>query len=124
MPSINILSVNSGSSSVKITAYKADTGNKSLTKLALVQIDGITSSSQKLKYHFGGNKQERPLSDIKDQNAAFKHILDDGPKELGHDDDFGVVTHRVVHGGDASSPKVVNDEVVEFLEELSDLAPL
>jgi acetate kinase len=130
MPSINILSVNSGSSSLKITAYKADTSTKELTEVALVQIDGITSPTQKLKYNSANDEtQEKPLSDVKDQNTAFKKVLehlksDDGPKELGSDNDFEVITHRVVHGGEASSPKVVNDEVVEFLENLSDLAPL
>lgn len=130
MPSVNILSVNSGSSSLKVTAYKAETSTKELKELALVQIDGITSSSQKLKYHAGqGESKEKSISDVKDQNAAFKIVLnhlkgDDGPSELGSDHDFQVITHRVVHGGSAESPQIVNDQVVKFLEDLSDLAPL
>lgn len=43
---------------------------------------------------------------------------------VGKKEDVAIACHRVVHGGDYDTPKVINEETYHHLEELTDLAPL
>lgn len=132
MPHI-ILSINSGSSSVKVSVYL--TNDESPTsdpkQLAEIQIDGLTAPPPTLKYERGDVKikDQQIQETIKHQEDAFRWILnhlekDEGLPKLKRKEDIGFTCHRVVHGGDYSGPKVVNDDVYKHVEELSDLAPL
>lgn len=126
-----ILSINAGSSSVKISVYSAQQGQDP-KELAETQIDGLTAPPPQLKYTRDGQsiaKNKKLDEKINTQNDAFKYMLD----ELINDADFKAITkkediaiacHRVVHGGDYDAPKVITDETYHHLEELTDLAPL
>ena len=125
-----ILSVNSGSSSLKVTAYRADSASKQPVAIASAQIKNLTSPPVKLK---ATNASDEPIEEdvdgIDSQEDAFRRIVDHllrdkGPSDLKKETDVKYVAHRIVHGGDSESPRVVDDETVEYLEELSDLAPL
>lgn len=130
MPGL-ILSINAGSSSVKVSVYSASSSTADPEQLAEAQIDGLTAPPPTLKYERGeqkvkGQKIEEKISNQKD---AFRWILqhlenDEGLPQLRKKDDIGFTCHRVVHGGDYSGPKVVSDDVYTHVEELSDLAPL
>ncbi|KAG0649720.1 Acetokinase [Hyphodiscus hymeniophilus] len=126
-----ILSINAGSSSVKISVYRASLGQDP-KELAETQIDGLTAPPPQLKYTRGGEsiaKNKQLDSKVTSQNDAFKYMLD----ELTNDPSFSAITkkediaiacHRVVHGGDFDAPKIINDETYHRLEALTDLAPL
>ena len=125
-----ILSINAGSSSVKISVYKAEKSTLAPTQLAEVTVEGLTAPPAKLKYSRGDEKiKGKELSEIDSQEAAFKYILehlqkDDGLPELSKTDDIHFTCHRVVHGGDYPRAQIIDKETYHHIEELSDLAPL
>jgi len=126
-----ILSINSGSSSVKISVYKTPTdGSQVPTQLAEAVIEGLTAPPAKLKYTRGDDKiMGKELENIDSQEDAFRYILkhltdDKGLSELNHKDDIRLTCHRVVHGGDYPKSQIIDRETYHHIEELSDLAPL
>jgi acetate kinase len=130
MPKI-ILSINAGSSSVKISIYSATQG-QSPQELAETQIDGLTAPPPQLKYTRNGQsilKDKKIDQKISSQNDAFTYML----KQLINDPDFHAITkkediaiacHRVVHGGSYDRPKIIDRDTYHHLEALTDLAPL
>lgn len=130
MPGQIILSINAGSSSVKISVYQACGNDEDPKELAEAQIDGLTAPPPTFKYTRGSNKVKgKELADIDSQEAAFNYILnhltsDSGLTELSNKEDIAFATHRVVHGGDYPGPQLLNKETYHHIEKLSDLAPL
>jgi len=126
-----ILSINAGSSSVKISVYSASRGQEP-KELAETQIDGLTSPPPQLKYTRGGKsitKGQKINSKISSQKEAFQYMLeqlinDKEFKEIGRKEDISLVCHRVVHGGDYDAPQTIDKETYHHLEALTDLAPL
>ncbi|PSR90433.1 acetate kinase [Coniella lustricola] len=137
-----ILSVNAGSSSVKVSVYEA-TAHSSPTQLAEAQVSGLTSPPPKLSYTRGGHKvaKDKELDEgggndkgsgegkVAAQSDAFRIILSTltNDKELAQidaKDDIAIVVHRIVHGGDFRSAQVINQATYHRLEALNDLAPL
>jgi len=129
MPKI-ILSINAGSSSVKVSVYSYANKSSDPDELAVVQIDGLTAPPATLKYSRGDEEiKGKELQDITSQEDAFKYILDHltndkGLPQVSGRDDIEFATHRVVHGGDYAGPQVINSGTFHHIEELSDLAPL
>jgi acetate kinase len=126
-----ILSINAGSSSVKISVYSAEKGQLPRA-LAETQIDGLTAPPPQLKYTRGSEsvcKDKKIDSKIANQNDAFQYMLDQliNDKEfsaINNSEDVSIICHRVVHGGDYDTPKIINEDTYHHLEDLTDLAPL
>ncbi|KAL3428006.1 acetate kinase [Phlyctema vagabunda] len=126
-----ILSINAGSSSVKISIYIATAGKAPVEK-AEIQIDGLTSPPPQLKYTRGSetiHKDKSLESNVNSQNEAFKYMLDALIEDKDLDiiakkEDIAITCHRVVHGGDYHEPQIINDDTYHHIEKLSDLAPL
>jgi acetate kinase len=129
MPRI-ILSVNAGSSSVKVSVYQDEGQGGDPKELAVVQVDGLTAPPATLKYTRGEqNIKGKEIEGISSQEDGFRYIMehlekDDGLPELSRREDITFVTHRVVHGGDYPRAQVINKETYHHIEILSDLAPL
>ncbi|KAF2714665.1 acetate kinase [Pleomassaria siparia CBS 279.74] len=131
MPEI-ILSINAGSSSVKISVFKVSSESISHdpTQLAEATISGLTAPPASLKYKCGNRKsEEKSLDNIKSQEDAFRYILDylvqdEKLSEMKQKEDIHFTCHRVVHGGGYDKSQVIDKETYEKIEELSDLAPL
>ncbi|TPX17444.1 uncharacterized protein E0L32_003087 [Thyridium curvatum] len=127
-----ILSVNAGSSSVKISVYTADRAGAAPEKLAEAQVSGLTAPPPTLDYTRGGRRvyrDHRVEAAIGSQQDAFSVLLDTlvGDPELAQLSsraDVAIVAHRIVHGGDYTEHKVIGDETYHHLEVLNDLAPL
>jgi acetate kinase len=123
----SILSVNAGSSSVKITFY---TYEKTPQVIANAQVSGITAPPAKLKYTLGDKKREEELKEpANTPQDAFKLLLDRCFKDsdlsgIASSDDLAYICHRIVHGGEFGSSVLINDETYHQLEQLEDLAPL
>ncbi|KAF2100930.1 acetate kinase [Rhizodiscina lignyota] len=123
-----ILSINAGSSSLKVSVYKSTSPNP--IQLAEAQIDGLTAPPAKLKYNRGDVRiKGEDVTDVHDQGSAFKDLLDrflndDGLPEVKDKESIKFASHRVVHGGDFSEAQIINKDTYGKLEELSDLAPL
>jgi acetate kinase len=129
MPQI-ILSINAGSSSVKVSAFSYEEGTSDPKLLADIQVAGLTAPPATLSYDRGDVQiKHRELGEIAGQEGAYAYILDhltsdpDLP-ELQHPDDVEFACHRVVHGGSYTEPVVINQDTLHHLEALSDLAPL
>ncbi|KAF1939655.1 acetate kinase [Clathrospora elynae] len=131
MPEI-ILSINAGSSSVKISVYKTPEDTSSLVPVQLAEatVEGLTAPPAKLKYERGDEKiKGKELENVKSQEDGFRYILDHltndkGLPELNKKEDIHFTCHRVVHGGDYPRSQVIDKETYFHIEELSDLAPL
>lgn len=126
-----LLAINAGSSSVKISVYSIASDNKqSPSKIADLQVSGLTAPPAKLEYtRHGTLVKDKEEVKADSQDAAFKIMLDalisdDQLTEVSNSDDIAVTAHRIVHGGDYDDVKVINKETYHHLEELSDLAPL
>ncbi|KIH92729.1 acetate kinase [Sporothrix brasiliensis 5110] len=140
-----VLSVNAGSSSVKVSVYSVAARNAEPRQLAEAQVNGLTAPPPKVDYsrHDGstnGGKnvvyKDKKVTDIDDkagsidsQDDAFAFLLrlfvdDKDLQEIDSHDDIAIVTHRIVHGGDYTAPQIVVDDTYAHIEALNDLAPL
>jgi acetate kinase len=97
-----ILSINAGSSSVKVTLFKADDDKPE--KIAAAEISGISSPPAQFTYSRNNQKHKEELpSSIKSHNDAFEHILesflnDKDLENVSSRDHIDYACHRVVHG--------------------------
>lgn len=122
---MNILVINSGSSSLKYQLYDMRTE----AVLASGRVERIGMESSILSHEVPGKPDMREVSEILDHTTAVRKVLD----MLTHRE-FGVlksikeieaVGHRVVHGGESFSESVlVTQEVKLEIRKLFDLAPL
>lgn len=140
-----VLSVNAGSSSVKISVYAVDALRALPRQIADAQVSGLTAPPALVDYHRGGTvvyKDEKVDKvsiakdaskdgnlEVKTQDDAFELLLDlfVGDKELAEISSLGdiaIVTHRIVHGGDYTAPQIVAGTTYSAIEKLNDLAPL
>lgn len=126
-----ILSVNAGSSSIKLSLYSASFGS---TPLSLVKssVSGLTSPPAKFSYSNDANKrhnvEDRESGNVTDQSSALGLFLrhlgqDESLKEYGTGE-VELVVHRIVHGGLFGEAVVLSEEAIEGIEHLTDLAPL
>ena len=126
-----ILSINAGSSSVKISVYLANK-NEAPRQIADTQVSGLTAPPAQLKYSRYDKsviKDEKVDGGVQSQDDAFKLLLktlidDTELHEVSSKADIAIACHRIVHGGDYDESKVITQETYHHLEELSDLAPL
>lgn len=146
-----ILSVNAGSSSLKISLYQlvrsrpsspsqgAQALNTEPVELMLVSnITSISSPPASFSFSISPSSSQftpslhestlvkkQPIEAIKDHATAFSHFLRHLKEAAGIDKEQIVhVCHRVVHGGDYFQPVIINEESYHHIEKLSDLAPL
>jgi len=122
---MNILVINSGSSSLKYELYDM----KDESVLASGHVERIGMETSIVSQEARGKPDAREVSEILDHTAAVRKVL-----ELLTHDEFGVLTaisdieavgHRVVHGGESFSESVlVNADVKKKIRDLFDLAPL
>lgn len=115
-----LLTLNSGSSSIKFSAY--DAAPKQNQAIASGQIDGIGDEAT-LVFKADGNKH---ISDIgkADHKSGLDAILAALQPILGQRSVTGI-GHRIVHGGpNYSDPVLITPGILEDLEKLTPLAPL
>jgi acetate kinase len=94
-----LLSINAGSSSVKVTLFKAEDGKPE--KIAAAEISGISSPPAQFTYSRNNQKHKKELpSSINSHNDAFEHILESflNDKDLENISHIDYACHRVVHG--------------------------
>jgi acetate kinase len=117
------LVLNAGSSSLKFSVYRADTGARALE--ARGQIDGIGTSARFTASDSAGN---RLADDRLEGHVDGRHALDVIAAWLRsryHGNTVIGVGHRVVHGGARyARPTIVTPAVLEDLRALVPLAPL
>ncbi len=117
---MNILVINSGSSSIKFQLLDMADGERRVVK-GLADRIGLEDAVVRLEGdEFGQERRELPLPD---HRAAFRAVCDllHGRSQV----DIDGVGHRVVHGGESFTESVlIDDDVLGVLRRLVDLAPL
>lgn len=125
-----ILSINSGSSSVKVSVYLTEKPEQPPQLLAEAQIAGLTAPPCRLTYQRGSEESKNQTVDgVNSQEDAFEKILDllvsdHGLSQISSRDSINYACHRVVHGGDYPDAHLIDAETYHHLEDLTDLAPL
>jgi len=123
---MNILVLNSGSSTVKFQVIETTEGAgdfRAQRKLARGLVDRIGAEAACRFEGLGRSTKSgsMPAADHEEAVRAIIHWL----RMDGHEQALDAVGHRVVHGGDAFlAPVLIDDGVIGKLEALSDLAPL
>ncbi|KAI5808911.1 Acetokinase family-domain-containing protein [Peziza echinospora] len=144
-----ILSINTGSSSVKFSLFSVDPKNRTSTPPTLIlesSVSKITSPPAIFKYTHKLDRKpssistssDHPPEDIKDKKLdgkdgkishddAFQIFLD----QLSKDSALGIsgnnikfTCHRIVHGGDFPKAVTIDDKTYQYIDQLTDLAPL
>lgn len=127
-----ILSVNAGSSSLKISVFRlAKDGDEPVVLLLTSEFTSISSPPAKFSFqsteaHDSDHSvKDQPLDEVTDHASAFDYFLNYLNNEVSIDKGaIAHVCHRVVHGGDYHEPIVISEEPKHHIETLSDLAPL
>jgi acetate kinase len=130
---MNVLVLNSGSSSLKFQLIATDLGrivqndDALLCRGLIERIGGEAIIAVRTREGFG-LKFTAALSDI---SASLEYLVrwiasdESGISEVRSPSDIQAVGHRVVHGGELfTESTVITDEVLKGIEECIDLAPL
>ncbi|MEI0476341.1 acetate kinase [Brachyspira pulli] len=123
---MNVLVINSGSSSIKYQLFAMPEA-KVLAKGLLEKIGEETSALKHTAVEKGKEKKiEQKVPDHKAGMALIFSLLTD--KEVGVISDMSEISgvgHRVVHGGEAfSKSTLITDEAIKAVEACCDIAPL
>jgi acetate kinase len=117
-----ILAINAGSSSLKFQLL--DMPEEIVVTKGLVERIGLNDSVFTIEV-LGDKKTE--TIDIFDHSVAVKMLLDKltGYKIINSYDEIDGIGHRVVHGGEKFSDSVlITEEILNEIDEVSELAPL
>lgn len=118
----NVLAINAGSSSLKFQLIKMP--DEEVMAKGLVERIGLPEAVFTIEVN---DKEDKFVGDIPNHEEAVKKLLasltDTGViKSL---EELDAIGHRVVHGGEKFSDSVkLTDEVIQSIEEVSELAPL
>ncbi|MDR4935941.1 acetate kinase [Rossellomorea marisflavi] len=117
-----VIAINAGSSSLKFQLF--DMPEETVITKGLVERIGLKDSVFTISVN--GEKNEE-ITDIPNHEVAVKMLLDKltGFGIISSLDEIEGIGHRVVHGGEIFNESVlITDEVLEKIDELSELAPL
>jgi acetate kinase len=117
-----IIAINAGSSSLKFQLF--DMPEETVITKGLIERIGLDNAIFSISVN--GEKKEE-TTDIPDHEVAVKMLLEKltGFGIIDSLDEIQGIGHRVVHGGELFNESVlITDDVIEKIEELSDLAPL
>lgn len=115
-----VLVINSGSSSLKFAVIDSKTGDALLSGLG--ECFGLPEARMSWKYQ--GEKTEVEISGENHHKASVERLVE-LVNQLGFTDDIVAVGHRVVHGGEKFTQSVlIDDDVIQGIESIQDLAPL
>ena len=117
----HLLTVNTGSSSLKAALYRVGARE---TRLLAAQAERIGSPDSRLRLEdFRGDTLYERRDALPDHPAAFRTLLD-RLRIQGWDRDLAAVGHRVVHGGDHySEPRLVDAKLTKNLRRLAQIDP-
>ncbi|MFJ1459454.1 acetate kinase [Nocardia sp. N2S4-5] len=123
---MQVLVLNSGSSSIKYQLLDPDSGAVAASGLVSRIGEQVGSDTSTVEHHSAGRTLEHHGA-VSDHAAGLRIVFDlfarSGQDLVGAG--LTAVGHRVVHGGEVFyRPTLIDDDVVRSIEELSALAPL
>ena len=122
---MNIIVVNAGSSSVKLTCY----GPTVDSVMATGMVERIGLNGTLLHYRAGKHKPVKQPVKIRNTSEAVaalaRHLVDPQTGCLNSLEEVRAVGHRVVHGGEKlNQPMIIDTKVKGVIRDYFDLAPL
>jgi acetate kinase len=117
-----ILAVNAGSSSLKFQLF--DMPSEEVLTKGLVERIGLDDAIFNITVD---GEKKKTVTNIPDHEVAVKMLLNSLTENniVSSLDEIDGIGHRVVHGGEKFTDSVlITDDVLEQIEQLSDLAPL
>jgi acetate kinase len=117
-----ILAINAGSSSLKFQLIEMP--EETVITKGLVERIGLNDAIFTIEVN---DEKDETITDIPDHGEAVSMLLNKLTENgiIESLDEINGVGHRVVHGGERFSESVlITDEVIQEIEEVSDLAPL
>lgn len=122
MPILRLLTINTGSSSLKAALYHLD-GSERLHLSAKIERIGLSGGHVLISDGRGTVLFDRD-EDLPDHDAALQALFS-WLQQRGESAELAAVGHRVVHGGSRySEPQLVTDELVAALRELVPIDPM
>jgi acetate kinase len=119
--SLHILTINSGSSSVKFSLFQIGASEQEILAGSLERI-GQRGGLFSARDAQGEKLQDRRL-ELKDHDAAFQTLFD-WLKEHAPDQELDATGHRIVHGGaEYTRPHAITPKMLATLKDLVPLAP-
>ncbi len=120
-----ILSINSGSSSVKFMLFNYEKQETLATGI----VERVTIGESFINYTAQGCDTQKIQYDCEDHGAAIdlilKTVVDEKIGVLKNINEISAVGHRTVHGGEKFKHSIkINDDVLKTVKSLYDLAPL
>ena len=121
MPDLNVLTINTGSSSLKMTLYSLDAAEKSVLAAS---VDRIGSSKSRIRISDQRNESKADREErIPNHGAALRALLDWIEQHALFSNIDGV-GHRVVLGDRrCSQPQLINGQLLSILNAHAELAP-
>ena len=126
----NVLVFNPGSASLKFQIIRSASNERWGTKLisGVVEPIGANAKFSLLEGRKKINEEALSAPDHGEAAAAILHRINSGlaaQHGISRSGDIEIVGHRVVHGADRyPNPVRVDDEVIQTIEQLEELAPL
>ena len=129
---MNVLAMNSGSSSLKFKVVTFDESPKTAAPVVTSsRYDGSVEeigSAARLMLRLAGETVVQTTATVSSHTDAVQHMmqmLEESSKLEGRDLRVDAVGHRVVHGGEQfREPVVIDDDVVAAIDRLAEFAPL
>lgn len=118
----NVLAINAGSSSLKFQLIQMP--EETVVAKGLFDRIGIPESTYSIEYQ---DDEIEKVAEMKDHEQAVEILLDEliRLQVISSLDEIDAVGHRVVHGGELFSESVlITEEVIQAIDDLSELAPL
>ncbi|MFD1335202.1 acetate kinase [Oceanobacillus iheyensis] len=118
----NVLAINAGSSSLKFQLIKMP--EEQVIAKGLVERIGMPDAIFSVE---ANGEKDKKVTEIADHSVAVKMLLESltSTGVIQSFDEIDAVGHRVVHGGEYFSDSVlITDEIIQQIEEISELAPL
>jgi acetate kinase len=130
---MNVLVLNSGSSSLKFQVIATDLEKIKQHKddrICRGEVEGIGGEAT-IQLRYRGEPAQKLTASLKDTAAALEYLVryisseKSGVKEINSSSDVQAIGHRVVHGGELfKESALIDDKVMKGIEECVDLAPL
>lgn len=121
MPIKHLLTINSGSSSIKFALFEMDQ-NETLVFIGKIERIGIKGSHFKLNDSSGKSLIDEE-ADVPNHQQALQHFFD-WFDESSPIKSFDAVGHRIVHGGsEYTQPQIIDDQLINGIKTLIPFAP-
>jgi acetate kinase len=118
-----VLSVNAGSSSLKVTLFApTKDGPRHLATCTISNIGSDRTSFSSSVHDV--SDEEKDMGNVKDHDTALQHVLGHFFRTTTSEQDISHACHRVVHGGEYKEHIVIDSDSLHHLEVLTEMAPL